>query len=96
MTYSFFFTFLHAIFPLSWDWDNKGYDCFCQTSGLSMNILCAGNKSPVQRDFSKNGAGDLLSALRFLGGVYNFCNFVIERSTLVGQHSAKSLLFSLM
>ena len=61
-----------------------------------MNILCAGDKSPVQRDFSKNGAGDLLPALRFLGGVYNFCNFVIGRSTLVGQHPAKSLLFSLM
>ena len=61
-----------------------------------MNVLCAGDKSPVQRDFSKNGAGDLLPALRFLGGVYNFCNFVIGRSTLVRQHPAKSPLFSLM
>ena len=41
-----------------------------------MNTVHVGNKSPVQRGFSKNGAGDLLSALRFLGGLY-ICNFVI-------------------
>ena len=42
-----------------------------------MNILCAGDKLPVQRGFSKNGMDDLLPALRFLGRLYNFCNFVI-------------------
>ena len=42
-----------------------------------MNILCAGDKLPVQRGFFKNGTDDLLPALRFLGGLYNFCNFVI-------------------
>ena len=47
-----------------------------------MNILCAGDKSPVQRGFSKNDAGDLLPALRFLGGLYNFCNFVVIFSLL--------------
>ena len=36
-----------------------------------MNILSAGDKSPVQRP------GGLLPALRCLGGLYNFCNFVI-------------------
>ena len=41
-----------------------------------MNILCVGNQSPVQRGFLKDSSGDL-SPLRFLGGVYNFCNFVI-------------------
>ena len=46
-------------------------------SGLSMNILCTGNKSPVQRGFFKNRMGNLLPALRFLGRMYNFCNFVI-------------------
>ena len=61
-----------------------------------MNISRVDNKSPVQRGFSKNGAGDLLPALRFLGGLYNFCNFVIGRSTLVGQYPVKSHLFSLM
>ena len=40
-------------------------------TGLSMNILRTGNKLPVQRGFIKN------NALRFLGELYNFCNFVI-------------------
>ena len=31
---------------------------------------------PMQRFFTKS-AGDLLPALRFLGGLHNFCNFVI-------------------
>ena len=44
--------------------------------GLSINILCAGDKSPVQRGFFTNSVGDLLPALGFLGGFYNFCNFV--------------------
>ena len=35
-----------------------------------MNILCACK-------FFTNSAGDLLSSLGFLGGLYNFCNFVI-------------------
>ena len=64
--------------------------------GLSMNTLCAGNKSPMQRGFPKNGMGNLLPILRFLGGLYNFCNFAIGRLTLVGQHPVKPLLFSLM
>ena len=42
-------------------------------SGLSMNILHTGNKSPMQRHFLKNSAGDLLPTLRFLGRLYNFC-----------------------
>ena len=42
-----------------------------------MNILHMGNKSPVQRGYFKNSAGDLLSALRFPGKLYNFCIFVI-------------------
>ena len=46
-------------------------------SGLSTNILRTGNKSPVQRGFFKNRMGNLLPALRFLGGLYSFCNFVI-------------------
>ena len=45
-------------------------------SGLSMNILHAGDQSPVQREFFTNSAGDLLLALGFLGGLCNFCNFV--------------------
>ena len=46
-------------------------------AGLSMNILHVGIKSPVQRGFFTNGAGDLLPSLGFLGRLYNFCNFVI-------------------
>ena len=40
-----------------------------------MNILSAGDKSPVQRGFFTNSG--LLPVLGFLGGLYNFCNFVI-------------------
>ena len=46
-------------------------------TNLSMNNMGAGNKSPVQRGFFKNSAGDLLPASRFLGRLYNFCNFVL-------------------
>ena len=42
-----------------------------------MNILHAGDKLSVQRGFYKDIAGDLLPALRFLGGWLSFCNFVI-------------------
>ena len=59
-----------------------------------MNILHAGDKSPMERGFSKNGVDNLLPALR--SRHYNFSNFVIKRSTLVGQHPVKSHLFSLM
>ena len=56
---------------------NGRYAFLIRLAGLSMNILCAGDKSPMQRGFFKNNAGDLLPALRFLGGLYNFCNYVI-------------------
>ena len=46
-------------------------------SGLSMNILHVGDKSPVQRGFFANSTGDLLPALEFLGGLYNLWDFVI-------------------
>ena len=42
-----------------------------------MNILRVDNKSPVQRGFFTNSVGDLLPTLGFLGGLNNFCNFVI-------------------
>ena len=41
-----------------------------------MNILR--DKSPAQRGYFKNSVADLLLALRFLGGLYNFCNFLIK------------------
>ena len=47
-----------------------------------MNIVHAGNKSPMQRGFLKNSVGDLLPALKFLGKLYNFYNFVIILSLL--------------
>ena len=47
-----------------------------------MNILCIGNKSPIQRGFFKNSAGDLLLAQRFLGRLYNVCKFVIISSLI--------------
>ena len=46
---------------------------FLNKAGLSMDILCAGDKSPVQRGFFTNSMG----ALGSLGGLYNFCNFVV-------------------
>ena len=42
-----------------------------------MNILCRGDKLPVQRGFFTNSAGNLLPALDFLGGLYNFCNLIM-------------------
>ena len=50
-----------------------------------MNILHAGNKSPMQRGFFTISTGDLLLALGFLGGLYNFCNFVIIFSLMKSQ-----------
>ena len=81
MTHCFFFTLLLVIFSL----------IFVKHQAF-LWIFCA----RVIRGFSKNGVGELLPALRFLGGLYNFCNFVIGRSTLVGVHPVKLLLFSLM
>ena len=46
-------------------------------AGLSVNTLHAGNKSAVIKHFFKNSVGNLLPAIRFLGELYNFCNFVI-------------------
>ena len=46
-------------------------------TGLSMNILLVGDKSPVQRSFFKNSKGNLFPTLKFLGGLYTSCNFVI-------------------
>ena len=46
-------------------------------TGLSMNILRASDKSRMQRGFFTNSAGDLLPGLGFLGGLYNFCYFLI-------------------
>ena len=34
-----------------------------------MNILHAGDKSPMQRGFFTNSVGDLLSTLGFVGGL---------------------------
>ena len=50
---------------------------------LSMNILGVGDKLPVQRGFFKNSMVDLLLTLRFLGGLYHFCNFVIIFSLML-------------
>ena len=54
-------------------------------TGLSMNIFCTGNKSPVQWGFFNNSAGNLLPALKFLGGLYNYYNFVITFSLMKSQ-----------
>ena len=42
-----------------------------------MNILRAGDKLQMQRGFFTNRASDVLPGLGDLGGLYNFCNFVI-------------------
>ena len=55
---------------------------FFPKSGLSMNILRAGDKPPLQRGFFKNSAGDLLPAQRLPGGLYNACDFVIMFSLM--------------
>ena len=53
-----------------------------KVTGLSVNILHPGDKSPMQQDFFTNSAGDLLPTLDFLGGLYNFCNLVIMFSLM--------------
>ena len=45
-----------------------------------MDILREGNKSP--RGFFNNSTGDLLPASGFLGGLYNFGNFLIIFSSM--------------
>ena len=42
-----------------------------------MNILSVGDKSLVEKGFFLNSTADLLPALGFPGGLYNFCNFII-------------------
>ena len=71
---------------------NGRYAFLIRLKDLSMSILCAGDKSPMQRGFFKNNAGDLLPALRFLGGLYNFCNYVIIISLLL--YNNNSFIFS--
>ena len=51
-------------------------------TGFSMSILCVGNISLMQRGFFKNSTCDLLPSLRFLDGLYNFCDFVIVFSLM--------------
>ena len=63
------------------DWDSL-QDHLKDVSGLSMNILHVVDKSLMQERFFKNSTGDLLPALRFLDGLYNFCNFVIILSLM--------------
>ena len=46
-----------------------------------MNILRMGDIARA-KSFFTNSAGDLLPALGFLGGLYNFCNFVIILSLI--------------
>ena len=54
-------------------------------------IFCTCVINFSSKRFFKSGAGDLLPALRFLGGLHNFCNYIV-RSKLVGQYPMKSLL----
>ena len=41
-------------------------------AGLSVIIVHAGDKLSMPRGFFTNSSGDLLPALGFLGGLYNF------------------------
>ena len=47
-----------------------------------MDILCVGDKSPMQRGFFSKNMGDLLSILGFLRRLYNFYNFVVISSLM--------------
>ena len=53
-------------------------NCFTDSKdpGLSMNILCAGNKVTMQSGLFKDSPDNLLPTLRFLGTLYNFHNSV--------------------
>ena len=51
------------------------------------------DKSPMQRGFIKNNAGDVLPALRFLGRLCNVCNFVIMFS-LITMVYRKAICFT--
>ena len=46
-------------------------------TGLSMNILRASDKSPMQRGFFHKKRGRFIARRRFSGRLYNFCNFLI-------------------
>ena len=59
-----------------WLWLWLSFKVWGECSGLSMNILHAGNKSPMQRGFVTNSTGNLLPTLGFLGRQFNFCSFV--------------------
>ena len=59
-----------------------------------MNILHAGDKSPVQRGFFTNSKGDLLPVLELLGGLHNFCNFVIKFSLMWGRYVEVATYFT--
>ena len=53
-------------------------DSLITTAGLLINILQApAINPPCKAVFFKTSAGDLLTALRFLDELYNFCNFVV-------------------
>ena len=47
-----------------------------------MNILCVGDKLPMQQGFFTNSTGNLLPTLDFLGRLFNFCNLVIMFSLM--------------
>ena len=51
--------------------------------GLSINVLCVDSKLSMQRVFFKNSMGNLLPVLRFPGGLYNFCIFIIIFSVAI-------------
>ena len=73
----------HVVVSVSIDFPlNSQQDVLFHLIGLSMNILNTGDKLPKQRGFFTNSMGDLLPALGFLAGLYNFCNFGIMFSLM--------------
>ena len=48
----------------------------CVVTGLSTNILCGGDRLPMQGFFSKDSAGNILPTSRFVDELYTFCTFV--------------------
>ena len=53
------------------------------------SIICTWVINFSCNSFFRSGTGDLLPALKFLGGLHNFCNFVI---TLYAQSQSDSIL----
>ena len=75
--------------------EDKKWSSFRTMTGLSVNILGPSFTWPIQRGFFKNSMGDLLNTLKFLSGLYTFCNFVIIFSLMSWWYVEEQHIFQI-